>query len=567
MSYTNCNSCHKSICPEKNCTDRCLCVNPDYAPLGCASFPELKCILLKKDYPCLNLRKGQSLENLLDSLEISKCLQGCDCNIPANLVVTFEAQGVSSTDMYTANVSWSAATGATGYTLQYKACSSSEWTTISVNQSGTTSSSLTIDPTCFPEKCFDFRVKAVCASCQSDYNVLSNQILVECTPPFNLCWDYEDQILSWESSPNLLPAAFTIGFKKYSELSYTFIVLSPSETVVGSGLYSVDLSSISFVSDYRYDFYVGNSCGSTSTVSGNLDTCTSTNCVVPVQSDPVISGITDTTAIVTFAPILGVTGYNIKVHNTTTDILFKPTTNIGVATVYNLSGLSMGNSYEVTIGYSCNGTVSCFTKTVSFTSTGSDCSNPQNLAVSSNFVMTWTPSTTAFTTAQRAYYRKKTTGGSFLTSGFTPANDLTTLDTTASVAGLTNNEVYEFRVANLCITGGPNYNSNGIKEAIKFNCSSAPVISLITSTGSTATVSGLPSDITKVRFTLYDGSGTTIIQGPVDIATSAGSAVKVYTGLTTATNYIVAIQLIAVVNGTEQMSSFGTSCNETFLTI
>ena len=69
--------------------------------------------------------------------------------------------------------------------------------------------------------------------------------------------------------------------------------------------------------------------------------------------------------------------------------------------------------------------------------------------------LTWTPNITVNVINQRAYYRRKTTGGAFLTTGFSPSNDLSTAASTTDKGSLLDNVVYEFKVANICTDGGP----------------------------------------------------------------------------------------------------------------
>lgn len=174
-----------------------------------------------------------------------------------------------------------------------------------------------------------------------------------------------------------------------------------------------------------------------------------------------------------------------------------------------------------------------------------------------NFNLSWILTVTANVTGQRAYYRQKTVGGAFLTTGFSPANDLSTSATSTSIAGLLDNVVYQFQIANLCSTGGPTFNANGIQEGIKFAC--VTPTETHTHNSATGTVSGLPSDITSVIFTLTDAGGTAL-STPVTSVTSAGSASATFTGLTPSSDFFIKVEFTAVVNGATVTSALGT-CN------
>ena len=172
------------------------------------------------------------------------------------------------------------------------------------------------------------------------------------------------------------------------------------------------------------------------------------------------------------------------------------------------------------------------------------------------FTLTWTPVITGNVTAQRASFRQKSVGGAFLTTGFSPANDLSTAATTTSHGSLTDNTIYEFKISNVCTTGGPTDNSNGVIEQIVFACISPSTCQ--TTTTATASYTGLPSDITKVRFSLLNFDGSSLLQGPIVVNTSAGSCSNIFSGLTPDTAYIIRVEFVALINGVEVTSTLNT---------
>ena len=151
-------------------------------------------------------------------------------------------------------------------------------------------------------------------------------------------------------------------------------------------------------------------------------------------------------------------------------------------------------------------------------------------------------------TGQRIDYRQKSLNGAYITTGFTPPNDLAKTVTSASVTGLLTNTVYQFRVAALCTAGGPTFNSDGVREAIRFACVN-PTPST-TDTTITVTLTGLPVDITRVIFNIGPG--------PISVLTSGGSASYTFTGLTSSTSYTITTEFAAIVNGAEQVSTLST---------
>jgi len=173
-------------------------------------------------------------------------------------------------------------------------------------------------------------------------------------------------------------------------------------------------------------------------------------------------------------------------------------------------------------------------------------------------------------TGQRALYRQKAIGGSWISTGFTPSNDLTIVTQQVTSPILTENKIWEFKIQCLCASGGPIDNNNGIIEALKFAC----IGSTLSFTTTTATIqlniSGL--DITKATFTLKKQSDNSVVYGPVT-QTPSGSVIQTMaTGLTDNTGYYWSYYLASTVNGVEihstdvnQLNNPCTSANFTTL--
>lgn len=155
--------------------------------------------------------------------------------------------------------------------------------------------------------------------------------------------------------------------------------------------------------------------------------------------------------------------------------------------------------------------------------------------------------------AQRVGYRRKDIGGSWITTGFTPTNDLLKTAITALSPDLLVNVVYEFRVQAICTTNSPTINANGIQEQICFACIAPTTTQADTS--ATASVSTIGLNITKVRFTLRKTSDNSIVGGPTTITVVSNVAQTTITGLIASTSYYWQIELIAVINGVEKVSS------------
>ena len=161
---------------------------------------------------------------------------------------------------------------------------------------------------------------------------------------------------------------------------------------------------------------------------------------------------------------------------------------------------------------------------------------------------------------QRAAYRRKDVGGAFITTGFTPANDMaTSINSATSPNSLLENVVYEFKVSAICTENGPTDNNNGIVEQIIFSCILPDVTQTDVASTITLDVTGL--NITQARFTLRKQSDNSVVNGPTIVAAIANSITKTATGLTPSTGYYWQVELYATINGVEVVSSSASYLN------
>jgi hypothetical protein len=156
-------------------------------------------------------------------------------------------------------------------------------------------------------------------------------------------------------------------------------------------------------------------------------------------------------------------------------------------------------------------------------------------------------------TGQRALYRQKSIGGAFISTGFTPTNDLPKTAETATSPVVADNIVWEFKVQALCNIGGPVDNDNGIEEAIKFVC----LVPIVTKTETTAqaVLNVLNTDITKATFILVRDSDSAVISGPTSVNRVGNSITHNVSSLIGATQYHWEIALFATINGVEVSSA------------
>jgi hypothetical protein len=154
---------------------------------------------------------------------------------------------------------------------------------------------------------------------------------------------------------------------------------------------------------------------------------------------------------------------------------------------------------------------------------------------------------------QRALYRYRTVGGAFISTGFTPANDMATSVNSATSPSLDDNKVVQFEVETICTINGPAINDNGIQEVIGFACITPTITETDTTSGVSINVTGL--DIIQARFTLRKSTDNTIVGSPIVASVSGTTISTSVTGLTASTNYYWQVELYAIVNGVTVISS------------
>lgn len=176
--------------------------------------------------------------------------------------------------------------------------------------------------------------------------------------------------------------------------------------------------------------------------------------------------------------------------------------------------------------------------------------------MSQQFKLDWLNSKVAASSnsiSQRALYRYKAIGGAFISTGFTPANDLATSANTVDSPVLDDNKIVQFEVETICTLNGPALNDNGIQEAIGFACLIPTIAKTDTTSDISIDVTGL--DITKARFTLRKSSDNSLVGSSITATPIANSISGSATGLTPSTNYYWQIELYSTVNTIEVISS------------
>jgi len=164
------------------------------------------------------------------------------------------------------------------------------------------------------------------------------------------------------------------------------------------------------------------------------------------------------------------------------------------------------------------------------------------------------------TTGQRVSHRRKSLGGAFTTTGYTPANDLPKTASASQSPSLANNVVWEFKVECICEEDGPTINDNGLQEGLKFECIE-PSTSNLEETTVTVSLNVTNTDITGATFIIHQDSDDAIVFGPTTVARVGNAITLNVTGLDPETDYYIETILYAIVNGSQIASNDANQLN------
>ena len=183
------------------------------------------------------------------------------------------ATGLTSSAVTTtsANVSWTAVSGATSYAVDYKLNTSSTWTSFSTAQTGTSASLTGLAS----GSLYDWRVTATCASGTGTASAAQFTTLVPCTAPTGLTSSAittSSATVSWSA----VSAATSYAVDYKLNTSSTWTSFSTAQTGTSANLSGLTASSL-------YDWRVSATCpsGTTSATAAQFTTTAPAACNAP----------------------------------------------------------------------------------------------------------------------------------------------------------------------------------------------------------------------------------------------------------------------------------------------
>ena len=343
------------------------------------------------------------------------------CSVPSNLNTT-NISGSSAT------LSWSPVSGATGYTVQYRTSASGTWTT--VNTGGT---SLTINGL-IEASSYSWQVKADCSP-YSTVQTFNTTGTVACSAPANLTASgitTSSASLSW--SPVAGATGYTVQYKPATSSSWSS---------VNTGSTSVNVTSLT--AGISYNWQVKANCSPYSSVQNFTTTTGTTGCLAPANLSA--SGITTSSATLSWSPVSGATGYTVQYRPESSSSWSSVNTS---STSVDLSSLSAGTAYTWQVKASC----SPYSQALSFT-TGSapppppptGCATPTGLFESNITATSATLNWSAVTNAQAYNIQFREQGA----RRWTTYNNIR--GTSYNVTRLKSRRTYEWQIETKCTDG------------------------------------------------------------------------------------------------------------------
>jgi hypothetical protein len=349
------------------------------------------------------------------------------CAVPTNLTTS----SITST---TANASWNAVTGASGY--EYLVNTSAAAPT----GSGTAVSATIVSLTSLaPSTNYYIHVRTVCSatsfSTWTNISFTTSAAGPLCTAPTNL------------SSSAVTTNAAAISWNAVATaVGYEYIVNTSAAMPTGSGTLLLSPTTLlsGLTAGTTYYFHVRTKCSPTS-FSAWVNNSFTTTAVTPVTclapAGLSSAGITSTSATISWTAGANATGYEYAV----TKSAAPPVSGTAVSTVSaNVSSLTASTTYYFHVRSKCSSTIFSPWASSSFTTSASgSCSAPANLVVNNitgnGASINWT-----FVSGTMGYeYVVKTTAS-------VPTAGTITMSTTASVTGLTPNTNYYLFVRAKC---------------------------------------------------------------------------------------------------------------------
>jgi subtilisin family serine protease len=452
------------------------------------------------------------------------------CNTPTNLASSnITASG--------ATLSWTAASGASSYVLNYRVVGASTWSSdISTATNSYSLTGLTAATN------YQFQVKTVCSTSSSSAYataVAFTTSAAPCNTPTNL------------ASSNITASGATLSWTAASGassyvLNYRVVGASTWSSDISTATNSYSLTGLTAATNYQFQVKTVCSTSSSSAYATAVAFTTSaaaTSCGIPTALTA--TNLTATGVTMTWNAVSGATSYTLRyrLSGATTWTTSSSSTNSKT-----LSALSTNSLYEAQVKAICGTVNGSYTASTTFTpTTATVCAMPNNLASSNITASGATLSWTAASGASSYVLNYRVVGAS------TWSSDINTATNSYSLTGLTAATNYQFQVKTVCSTSS----SSAYATAVAFTTTAAPCNTPTNLASSNITASGA-----TLSWTAASGASSYVLNYRVvgastwssDISTATNS--YSLTGLTAATNYQFQVKTVC---STSSSSAYATA--------
>ena len=288
------------------------------------------------------------------------CSSSTSCGTPTGLTATAITQSG-------ATLNWTAVSGATSYNVQWKATSASTWNTIS----GITAATYNLTGLAASTS-YSFQVQGNCNGTLSSYSTattFTTAATASCGTPSGLTATAITQTaatLSWTA----------VGGSSSYNLQWKAASASTWNTISGITAATYNLSGLA--ASTSYNFKVQANCNGTLSAysaASTFTTAAAASCGTPTGLTT--TSVTQNSATLTWTAVGGSTSYNLQWKTAAASTW--NTTNV-TSNSYSLSGLATATSYNFRVQTNCNGTLSSYSATATFTTAAApSCGVPSGL--------------------------------------------------------------------------------------------------------------------------------------------------------------------------------------------
>ena len=369
---------------------------------------------------------------ILNRYNNALCLTSCSgttCNVPTGLTS-------SSVTSSAATVSWTAVSGASGYSVRYRISGTTTWTTVSTASASYNATGLTAGSV------YEWQVQTICSGGSSAFTSSTN--FTTSSVPCNVPTGMNTTAVSTSSATFNWTAVS--GATSYS-ISYR---LTGTTGWTTSSTASVFYNASGLTANSTYEWQVSTICsgGSSAFTSSTNFTTSSVPCNVPTGMNT--TAVSTSSATFNWTAVSGATSYSISYRLTGTTGW---TTSSTASVFYNASGLTANSIYEWQVSTTCSGGSSAFTGSVTFTTSSPACGVPSGLTTLN---ITGTSATLSWTSITGALSYNI----NWKSSAATIWNNVSTVtSSTYNLPGLASCTGYQFRIQTVC-SGGTSAFSN-----------------------------------------------------------------------------------------------------------